>query len=92
MTDWSETARSNRTGIVCNFSLQNVADTKINPYICSVKLLKSETMERMIKPETLAMPNEGTVGYAQIEDCNYGGAEIQPRLFDVDSYEFELVG
>ena len=48
-------------------------------------------MERMIKPETLAMPTEGTVGYVHIED-NYDGAEIQPRLFDVDSYEFELVG
>lgn len=49
-------------------------------------------MERAINNDSLAIPKEGTVGYAQIEDCNYGGAEIQPRLFDVDSYEFELVG
>lgn len=48
-------------------------------------------MERIIKPETLTMPTEGTVGYAHIED-SYDYTQLNPTWTDVDSYTFTTVG
>lgn len=68
------------------------------PYICGVKLLKREIMEqlfkptRVITPDAMPIPKEGTVGYVHIENVDYEGPEIEPKFFDVDSYEVEIVG
>jgi len=48
-------------------------------------------MERVINNDNLTVPTEGTVGYVHVEEINYDGPEIKPRLFDVDSYTFELI-
>lgn len=48
-------------------------------------------MERVINNDNPAIPAVGTVGYVQVESINYDGPDIRPQLFDVDSYEFELI-
>lgn len=48
-------------------------------------------MERFVNNDNPAIPTEGTVGYVHVERVDYDGPEIRPQLFDVDSYEFELI-
>lgn len=67
---------------------------KNNPYICSVKLLKSETMEqvfeptRVITPDAMPIPKTGHVGYVHIENP-YDYATLNPTWTDVDMDEGE---
>ena len=44
---------------------------------------------RIIKPDNLALPKEGTIGYGRIEKVYYDGpkVEVKPQIFEDAKYE-----
>lgn len=65
------------------------------PYICS-GYLNARVMEqvfepsRVISPDAMPIPKEGHIGYVKFENP-YDYATLNPRFFEVDSYEVETV-
>lgn len=51
--------------------------------------LNIRNMEKIITPTNLDVPKEGTIGYVHVEDVNYDGPELEPRLYKMGEYEFE---
>ena len=51
-----------------------------------------QRINNKITPEPIPVQKTGHIGYVKVESYDYERSELKPRLFDVDSHEWQPVG